>query len=386
MKQLIDTILAIPLAKFRNYLIITSNLQPNSLRYSILYYKAINAGFSPHEVIQFNDPLALELKRFNDLIMMEWNKQQLELRAKKSEKSQTEDNVECKQESASKSESLVVTAIASPAEDDRLDLIIKLFQEYDRAFQPNLTKLKEKIDAFAAIYTRIGDGYSAYTLTSLFSAIAFTYSQKRAWQYSYFVPKRIFIFQDEKILDIYASLYEPAELKSINLLAKFDAECRTFKDKLELYIEEYIFSMVVVFSGRFTEEENADASAVDVDENEVSINDTSVSDFFIAHEDLVNVINIRECMTVLETCLYEKGQSTSERLMLFNRVFFEDIKNIVSIGSENVDESFATFKKNILLLFSANALPKNALFHLPVRKVSQTLSAEVKEAVAVAKI
>ena len=119
MKQLINTILSMPLAKLRNFLLIKKNVEAKNLLESILYFKAVNTEISVKDVIQFDDPLAVELKRFNAEMIEKWS---------------ARENTADEKPGIKKSQSTF-------AEDYRLDFAVTLFQEYDREFSPNLKKL-----------------------------------------------------------------------------------------------------------------------------------------------------------------------------------------------------------------------------------------------------
>jgi hypothetical protein len=339
MRQLIHTILSIPIAKLRSFLLVKKNTNAKSLLESILYFKAINAGISAKEVIQFNDPVAAELRRFNTELVNEWKARQSEAEEKKEASA-----------SKPKEKNAAGESLSNFSEDHRMDFVVVLFQEYDREFIPNLKKLKEKILALIDLYAEeIGDGYMANALTSLYSAIAFTYDQKKM-SYYFFRSKKVVMElfpETENILDVYASLRVTEEAKLINLLYKLDVECTSLRTKLEAHIESYILYIV---------------SAMD--------NGMTTDEIFLLHDDLKSAILFCDSLTILETCLHDKGKDAAARLALFNTIFFEEAKKMLPIDNVAIDTALATFKQNILLQFSSNAMPSHALFSFPAFSLS----------------
>ena len=331
MKRLIQTLLAIPPKKFRHFLLVKNALNPESLVYSLLYFQAVKAEMTFADVTQFPDPLAAELKRFNEDLEKSWVA-----------------------ETSQASEAKESTERAVLSEEVRLERIITLFQAYDAGSSLNLKKLLSKIETLIDLYYQVQDGYSAYALTSLFSAITYAYKHKSVSYYSYFAWKESPLppFENEKILDVYESLYAPAQLKQINLLNKLNRHCKTLRDKVDGYIEEYIFSIVVELEGGNT-----------------------FDGIMVLHPDLAQAIGIGESLSVLTACLYDKGKDADGRLMLFSSVFAEENKKIQPLDHVDIDNNIMNFKQGIQLLISSATLWKNSLFSLPVAAVIQQTQA-----------
>jgi hypothetical protein len=317
MKELMQMILALPLPKFRSFLRIKNNMKPNDLVHSILSFKAINQGRSASEITGFPDPLAPALQKFNEDVISLWN----------DSKPEPADNTK---------------KPAKMTEDDRIELIIPLFREFDRENFPDLVKLKSKIESLIALYTSIQDGYSTYGLTTLLAAITFVSNEKKSsrlytW-YTKKIPKE-FVFENEDILHVYASLHEPEEFRLVNLLYKIERECQALNDIVDVFIEEYILSVIVTLQ-----------------------NGVSVEDMLLIYPDFSEAIAIRETTSMLNAFIFDKGKYAIDRLTLFNKIYCEAQTKINMQGNEVTDKRIKEFKKNILLLFSASKLPKLTMF------------------------
>jgi hypothetical protein len=342
MKELMQIILALPLSKFRSFLRIKNNMKPNDLVYSILSFKAIDQGRPASEIFEFPDFLAPVLKKFNEDVTTHWNN--------------------------SKPESIDISkAPVSMTEEDRLQLIITLFQEFDRENFPDLAKLKIKIESLIDLYISIGDGYTTYGLTTLLAAITFVSNEKKSsrfysW-YSKKVPKE-YVFGNEEILDIYASLHEADESRMINLLYKIDRECQTLNDIVDIFIEEYILSIIVTLQSGM-----------------------SVEDMLITYADFSEAIALREITTTLQACIFDKGKDAIDRLTLFNKIYSETQTKIKMQGNEATEKGIKEFKKNIIFLFSASMLPKLTMFvstpvSQSIQPIKQVAPAQVLNAIS----
>jgi hypothetical protein len=337
MKELMQLILALPLPKFRNFLRIKNNMKPNDLIHSILSFKAIDQGRPASEITEFPDPLALALKNFNEDIITSWNNS--------------------KPESSDRNK-----APAKITEEDRLEFIITLFQEFDREYFPDLAKLKNTVESLITLYTSIEDGYSTYGLTTLLAAITFVSNEKKppgfySW-YTKKIPKE-YVFDNEDILNMYFSLREPEESRMINFLYKIERECVALNEIVDVFIEEYILSVVVALQSGM-----------------------SVEEMLLTHVDFSEAITLREATAMLQACILDKGKDANDRITLFNKIYAEVRPKINMEGNESTKTGINEFKKNIIFLFSASKLPKLTMFvsapvSQAIQPVNQAVTAQI---------
>lgn len=297
MKQLIEIILALPLPKFRSYLRIQKGLKPEGLLYSMLCFKAVDAGFSENEVIQFPDPLAADITRFSK-------------------------------------ELIRIRQLSRPgngmSEDDRLRLQIVLLKKFNRDHAPNLTILYKKLEDLIAIYIEVGDGESANSLNSLYAAVSFM-KPKEGW-YSYFFQKKNnaqpeLLFENEGILDVYASIHKRDEIKLINLLGELESKCAACKEKLDAFYNHQFVAALAISK--------------------------SVERALSNNPHLKKLVHSSQIFSRLQACLYEK-EDAAERLALFRSVFHEEYIHLDEVTALPIGKEIKQFVEEVQQFFNDN--------------------------------
>ncbi len=263
----------------------------------MLCFKAVDAGFSENEVIQFPDPLAADITRFSK-------------------------------------ELIRIRQLSRPgngmSEDDRLRLQIVLLKKFNRDHAPNLTILYKKLEDLIAIYIEVGDGESANSLNSLYAAVSFM-KPKEGW-YSYFFQKKNnaqpeLLFENEGILDVYASIHKRDEIKLINLLGELESKCAACKEKLDAFYNHQFVAALAISK--------------------------SVERALSNNPHLKKLVHSSQIFSRLQACLYEK-EDAAERLALFRSVFHEEYIHLDEVTALPIGKEIKQFVEEVQQFFNDN--------------------------------